>query len=260
MSKIWPTHYMSHDEEYGLPKVRELIGSGPTDEQIVQYLQKTGGCVSSAAHIWLEAEKKKKKKQQKKSGSGGSGGGGGSGGLGAADNSSNDKHDSSLQQQVDVALSGAEGASSSSLNSLACALAKAGETAALVHVWDALGGSQGALPATWLAVEALHARGKHRIPNGTLRLPVPSTRALAPARRLHKICKGRRMSARSAGAQEHIAGGMAWVAAQRAAGRSLDAAGGRARSTMAKELHEALDISLETARGLVTTLKRKKAF
>ena len=48
------------------------------------------------------------------------------------------------------------------------------------------------------------------------------------------------MSARSAGAQEHVANGLAWVAAQRAAGRSLEAGGGRARSLLAKELRKAL--------------------
>ena len=162
-----------------------------------------------------------------------------------------------LQQEVDAALEGT--ISLSSLNSLACALAEAGETAALVRVWDALGGSKGASPATWLAVEALHARPKHLLPgSGTLRLPAQSVRALPPARRLHKICKGRRMSARSAGAQEHVANGLAWVAAQRAAGRSLEAGGGRGRSLLAKELRKALGINLEIARGLVTTLKRKK--
>ena len=162
-----------------------------------------------------------------------------------------------LQQEVDAALEGT--ISLSSLNSLACALAEAGETAALVRVWDALGGSKGASPATWLAVEALHARPKHLLPgSGALRLPAQSVRALPPARRLHKICKGRRMSARSAGAQEHVANGLAWVAAQRAAGRSLEAGGGRARSLLAKELRKALGINLEIARGLVTTLKKKK--
>ena len=162
-----------------------------------------------------------------------------------------------LQQEVDAALEGT--ISLSSLNSLACALAEAGEMAALVRVWDALGGSKGASPATWLAVEALHARPKHLLPgSGALRLPAQSVRALPPARRLHKICKGRRMSARSAGAQEHVANGLAWVAAQRAAGRSLEAGGGRARSLLAKELRKALGINLEIARGLVTTLKKKK--
>ena len=164
-----------------------------------------------------------------------------------------------LQQEVDAALDCTISTSLSSLNSLACALAEAGETAALVRVWDALGGSKGASPATWLAVEALHARPKHLLPgSGALRLPAQSVRALPPARRLHKICKGRRMSARSAGAQEHVANGLAWVAAQRAAGRSLEAGGGRGRSLLAKELRKALGINLEIARGLVTTLKRKK--
>ena len=111
----------------------------------------------------------------------------------------------SLQVRVDAALSGQpKPVGDKTLNELARSLAGACETAALVRVWDALGGSRGATPATWSAVERLHARGNGRVPDGSIALPASATRALAPARRLHKICKGRRLSARSVSADAHL--------------------------------------------------------
>ena len=165
-----------------------------------------------------------------------------------------------LQMRVEAALDGRpRSVGDEPLNELARSLADACETAALVRVWDVLGGSQGASPATWSAVERLHKRGKGRIPDGSIRLPAAATRTLAPARRLHKICKGRRLSARSVSADAHLARALEWVAAQRAAGRTLNATGGRPRSELAAELQAALRIDKEAARGLVTKLKRKKA-
>jgi hypothetical protein len=84
---------------------------------------------------------------------------------------------------------------------------------------------------------------------------------MAPARRLHKICKGRRLSARSRAVDstdEVLPRGIEWVRGQQASGSSLVAAGGKQRMAIAKELVKALGIDLETARGLVTKLKRKK--
>ena len=184
----------------------------------------------------------------------------GSGGGGGTDSGSSSSG-ASLQSRVDCALSGGKSATPSveSLNELARVLADGGETAALVRIWDALGGSKCATQATWQAVERLHLRGKGRIPAGTLRLARLDRAVLSPARRLHKICKGRRMSARSDKADDHLTRGLAWVAAQKEAGRALNASGGRARSDLCKEIKQALSINLETARGLVTKLKRKKA-
>jgi hypothetical protein len=165
-----------------------------------------------------------------------------------------------LQGRVDNALDGRpRRVGDGPLNELAQSLADACETAALVRVWDALGGSQGATPATWSAVERLHSRGKGRVPDGSIRLPAAATRALAPMRRLHKICKGRRLSVRSVSADAHLARALDWVAAQHAAGRTLNATGGRPRSELAAELQVALRIDKEAARGLVTKLKRKTA-
>ena len=112
----------------------------------------------------------------------------------------------------------------------------------------------------WAAVERLHARGKGRVPSGTLRLHEALRGGLAPARRLHKICKGRRMADRGRAAADFVERGLAWVAAQRSSGRSFAAGGGSERSQLAKELETALGVDRETARGLLTTLKRKRAF
>jgi hypothetical protein len=56
MSKIWPERHMSHAEEYGLPRVRALVGSRPSDKQLMKYLERTGGCVSTAAHAYWDAK------------------------------------------------------------------------------------------------------------------------------------------------------------------------------------------------------------
>lgn len=184
------------------------------------------------------------------------------GGKGAEDKTqSSNGHEETLQARVDAALNHAPcllgfGA----LNDLACDLANACETEALVRVWDALGGNKGASGATWIAVKRLHAHSKGRIPVGSLQLPAELRKRLTATRRLHKICKGGRVSARSDNAKEHLACGLAWVASQRADGRSFDVSGGRGRMEVARELKRVLRIDLETARGLLTKLKRKRAF
>ena len=157
-----------------------------------------------------------------------------------------------------VARGRLDGAAVSELNALARALAHSGETGALVRVWDRMGGAKAAEPATWTALDRLHARGKGRIPAGSLRLPPSGVRALAPARRLHKICKGRRLSARSDEAKQHLDQALAWFAAEQAKGRRFDLQSGKARGALANELCKELGpagLSREGARGLVTKLK-----
>ena len=78
------------------------------------------------------------------------------------------------------------------LNTLLQELAKAGETDALVRVWDTRGARK-ITDATWNALYALHDRGKGRVPEGTIHPPADRAR-LKPSRRLHKIVKGRRKS------------------------------------------------------------------
>lgn len=242
MSRIWPDRYMSHDEAYGLPSVRELVGTGPTDMELTALLEKAGHCVSVAAEMFWDPQ--------------------------WTPESDEDQHDdhsdsddladgNSLQVRLDSAFCGRP-MRVSDLNALAIDLAGAGETGALIAVWDAMKGSKGASPAAWTAVERLHARGKGKIPSGSLRLSEHGEpQRMAPARRLHKICKGRRLSDRAVDSEEILPRGLLWVADQKAAGVALDASGGK-RMLIAKQLRTALGIDLETARGLVTKLKRKK--
>lgn len=65
------------------------------------------------------------------------------------------------------------------------------------------------------------------MPSGSLWLPKLNVAALDPARRLHKICKGRRVSARSTSAADYLPAAMEWVSAQQDAGCSLEASGGK---------------------------------
>ena len=169
-----------------------------------------------------------------------------------------------LQRRVTQALVEEQGGTDLELNMLACDLAVAGETAALVRVWDLLGGAGGRqAPATWTAVEMLHSKGKGRIQPGTLNLPPLTKAALTPARRLHKICKGRVVARRSDLAGQQLERAVVWVAAQRGEGGLevpvLDqCGGGRGRALLIKALQKGLGVSKEVARGLVTKLKQKK--
>ena len=137
-------------------------------------------------------------------------------------------------------------------------MAAAGETAALVRMWDLLGGGKHASATTWARVERLHGRGKRCIPRGSLRLPeTTGARTLSPERRLHKICKGRAQS-HSGAALLHLDRALAWLADDACRGDESFLALGRgaARSSLAKALRAALDVDLQTARALVTKLKR----
>ena len=175
-----------------------------------------------------------------------------------------------LQSAFDNAMN-----SASSAAALDClvVLAEAGETAALIALWDRVAEAcprahPSANTRVWAAVSRLHTRHRKRADRrrGTLLTPLTTTRRLDPARRLHKICKGRRMSQRASGAQLYVAAAVAFLAAERAAGRgdrvsAAFVARGKGRIACAKRLKSVLKIeSLETARGLVTTLKRKRAF
>ena len=175
-----------------------------------------------------------------------------------------------LQARVDVVLrpsSSSASSSSASLNPLLVALADAGETAALVRVWGVLkalpgGTAKGIAAPTWAAVERLHSLGKKGIPKaGALALPPLGARALAPARRLHKICKGRTTATRSDGAKPFMAAAAAWLEAERRHGRwpKGSAATGRGRRKLADALKAALALpNADTARGVVTKLKQRK--
>ena len=105
--------------------------------------------------------------------------------------------------------------------------------------------------------------GKKRIPAGNLVVPAPKGKALQPARRLHKICKGRRLSQRSNQALTVFEPAVKWVETQRAMGAASPHASylngqGAARHKLAQVLAAALCVLKETARGVVTKLKQRK--
>ena len=167
----------------------------------------------------------------------------------------------SLQARLDAALRPACSAAES--ESLLAELAAQGESVAVVAVWDALK-ARSVVPseASWAALDRLHSRGKGKVPAGRLAVPPKAGggRALAPGRRLHKIMKGRRLSARSDAAKSVLVPATTWVAAERANGRKFNGVTtAKARISLAKELRSVLGLpSLEVARGLVTKLKQKK--
>lgn len=133
-------------------------------------------------------------------------------------------------------------------------------------------------PATWVALDRLHndqkkVKKKKKVATGNnshhppphvvhtlLVLPPLKRKTLAPPRRLHKICKGRTVSARSESAKASLDVAVAWLAAERKKGRStfLGKGGARGRRGLVKELKKVLGVSNDTARGLVTKLKQKK--
>lgn len=80
-------------------------------------------------------------------------------------------------------------------------------------------------------------------------------RRLDPARRIHKICKGWRLSERNGAAAEHLQRASAWVAGLPSKPDARSSAG--ARIHVAKLLRAELGVSPEVARGVVTSLKRR---
>lgn len=171
-----------------------------------------------------------------------------------------------LQSRLDALLQGGVDAAAVA-EELLPELVALGECEAVIAVWDELK-SKCIVPSesAWAALERLHSHaGKDKIAAGSLAVPQSARngrRTLAPGRRLHKIMKGRRMSARSESALEFVGPATAWVATERAKGRELKSVKGcKARISLAKELQAALNLpSLEVARGVVTKLKQKKVF
>ena len=147
------------------------------------------------------------------------------------------------------------------MNSLARELAAAEETHALVTLWDKMGGSTGADKETWVAVHRLHRKGKGNVPRGTLVVPAPRKRELAPQRRLHKICKGAVTKRRSDSANDHMVAACLYLGTLReatSAGGPLFTQRQLRQGELAKSLKEELGVSKDTARGLVTKLKQTK--
>jgi hypothetical protein len=167
----------------------------------------------------------------------------------------------SLQTRLDAVLK-AGCSDTQAATGLLLDLAAAAECAAVIAVWDGLKArSVAPSDSAWTALDKLHSRGKGKIPAGRLTVASSSSggRTLAPGRRLHKIMKGRRLSARSDAAKSAMGPAVAWVAAERAKGRTFSVTSAKGRISLAKELRTALRLpSLEVARGVVTKLKQKK--
>ena len=168
----------------------------------------------------------------------------------------------SLQTRLDAVLK-AGCSDTQAATGLLLDLAAAAECAAVIAVWDGLKArSVAPCDSAWTALDKLHSRGKGKIPAGRLTVASSSSsggRTLAPGRRLHKIMKGRRLSARSDAAKSAMGPAVAWVSAERAKGRTFSVTSAKGRISLAKELRTALRLpSLEVARGVVTKLKQKK--
>ncbi|KAG5181777.1 hypothetical protein JKP88DRAFT_161917 [Tribonema minus] len=89
----------------------------------------------------------------------------------------------------------------------------------------------------------------------TLSVPANLAPHLQPSRRIHKTCKGWRIAARNSDASSHVLRAQEWVSTQPAG--SLDVrSSAAARMHVAKRLARELHVPLETARGIVTSLKR----
>mmetsp|Transcript_24025 Transcript_24025/g.48618 ORF Transcript_24025/g.48618 Transcript_24025/m.48618 type:complete len:183 (-) Transcript_24025:104-652(-) len=172
-----------------------------------------------------------------------------------------------LQKRFDDAMKGGAFGPHNSveMNHLAQELAETKETHALIRIWDKLkdGGCSNDDPATRVAINKLHSRGKGKIPTGTLKVAaVPNE--LNPARRLHKICKGAVLSERSESAREHLDAACRVVEALRAEkhgggapypGGKLE---GRQKFELVAVLKRELGVTKNVARGIVTKLKQTR--
>jgi len=131
------------------------------------------------------------------------------------------------------------------------------EVAAAVYVYDKF-------QARGLRLSDDHRAAFKRLDGGrtagALRVPYNAAPHLEPSRRIHKICKGWRLSERNDRARKHIDEAIMWVREQQGRGVQVDArSSAGARMRVARQLASFLNINIEVARGIVTTLKRKKA-
>jgi hypothetical protein len=94
-------------------------------------------------------------------------------------------------------------------------------------------------------------------------LPIPPDdrrRALQPARRIHKICKGWRRRESNEAGEQYLEAAQRWIEEEREAGRECDARSSTsARIALARRMKAALGIpTMALARSLVTRLKQKR--
>ena len=100
-----------------------------------------------------------------------------------------------------------------------------------------------------VALQKIHNKRSSAI---IFNVPEKVGRHLAPARRIHKICKGEIMHKRSKAAKEIIDVARAWLKQQDPNFTQLE------RSEQVKKLKVDLNVTKETARGAITKLKQMK--
>lgn len=136
--------------------------------------------------------------------------------------------------------------SATELNELLRQVASVGDSRAAVYVYDAM--KLRKIPYDDSSWEALRTLERTRSNNIAYRV---ATRpgALAPPRRIHKICKGSRLHTRSEMAKESMPEAIAYV-------KATPGFSGLDRIKQAKMLSATLGIPFEHARGVVTKLKQ----
>lgn len=135
---------------------------------------------------------------------------------------------------------------SSTMNMLLTSVANQRDAAAAVYIYDKM--KEMKIPVdeiSWIALNKLE-KSKHQ---SIYVVPVTDKKTLHPSRRIHKICKGPRLHARSEAAKEVLSEAKEWLKTVNPEFYSYH------RIKKAKIIAEALQIPLETARGVVTKLR-----
>jgi hypothetical protein len=151
-----------------------------------------------------------------------------------------------MDMDIQARLDNINACSASELNSLLQQVASVGDARASVYVYDAMRLRKVTCDsASW---EALRTLERTRSSNIAYRVATRAG-ALAPSRRIHKICKGSRLHDRSEAAKESMPEAITYV-------RATPGFSGLDRIAQAKMISVALGIPFEHARGVVTKLKQ----
>lgn len=154
-----------------------------------------------------------------------------------------------IQQQLAVLNSLSQHSTDLDCNTLLQHVASQCDAAATVYVYDYMKDHRLEISeGSWSALKQLEGKS-HK---GVYRIPAAKAGALSPERRIHKICKGPRTHERSEAAKMVLPQAISWLKSQDTATfKTLE------RSKQAKQVASALNVPLETARGVITKLKQK---
>lgn len=154
----------------------------------------------------------------------------------------------SIQERLDAVATLSE----DDANALLQHVARALDAPACVYVFDSIKSRRMSVH-----VESMRALERVEKDRGracpTYRVARAPGAHLTAERRIHKICKGKRLSERNDAAKQHLEAAAAFVRENRLEARSSAAA----RMACAKAIAKHLGINKETARGVVTSLKRR---